>query len=88
MTEPSITCPRCGSTSYHPEDIRQGYCGRCNWWTSDPTLGQVEEWSAPRGPERGSWWQRLARYFGLGPATGGIDVEDGRGAGPGPLPDE
>lgn len=35
----SITCPRCGATSYHPEDIAQGYCGRCHWWTSDPLLG-------------------------------------------------
>lgn len=43
MTEqqPSITCPRCGATSYHPEDIKQGYCGRCHWWTSDPDLGKV-----------------------------------------------
>lgn len=35
----NIECPRCGSISYHPEDIRQGYCGRCHWWTSDETLG-------------------------------------------------
>lgn len=38
--QPSITCPRCGSVSYHPEDIRQGYCGRCHWWTSDKQLGE------------------------------------------------
>lgn len=38
----SITCPRCGAKSYHPEDVRQGYCGRCHWWTSDPQLGQIE----------------------------------------------
>ena len=37
-----ITCPRCGATSHHPEDERQGYCGRCHWWTSDPQLGQLE----------------------------------------------
>lgn len=37
---PSITCPRCGATSYHPGDLAAGYCGRCHWWTSDPTLGQ------------------------------------------------
>lgn len=34
---PSITCPRCGSTSYHPGDVESGYCVRCHWWTSDPT---------------------------------------------------
>ena len=42
MMTDSITCPRCGAKSYHPEDIRQGYCGRCHWWTSDPQLGQIE----------------------------------------------
>jgi ribosomal protein S27AE len=31
---PSITCPRCGRTSYHPKDIEQGYCGNCHDWTS------------------------------------------------------
>lgn len=38
--QPSITCPRCSRTSYHPEDIKQGYCGFCHWWTSDSQLGQ------------------------------------------------
>jgi ribosomal protein L37E len=40
-TQPSITCPECGRTSYHPDDIAQGYCGHCHWWTSDPRLGPV-----------------------------------------------
>jgi hypothetical protein len=31
--QPSFTCPVCGMTSYHPEDIRQGYCGKCHGWT-------------------------------------------------------
>jgi hypothetical protein len=39
---PSITCPRCGATSHHPDDVDQGYCGRCHWWTSDPVLGSPE----------------------------------------------
>lgn len=30
----SFTCPRCGATSYHPEDERNGYCGRCHDWTA------------------------------------------------------
>jgi len=30
----SITCPVCGRTSYNPTDIREGYCGACNDWTS------------------------------------------------------
>jgi len=29
----SFTCPRCGAVSYHPEDVRHGYCGRCHDWT-------------------------------------------------------
>jgi hypothetical protein len=37
----SITCPRCALTSYHPEDVRQLYCGYCHWWTSDPVLGML-----------------------------------------------
>jgi len=27
---PSITCPHCKRTSYHPEDIRHSYCANCN----------------------------------------------------------
>lgn len=30
----SITCPECGMTSYHPEDVRQGYCGNCHEFTT------------------------------------------------------
>lgn len=26
----SITCPKCGATSYNPHDIAERYCGRCN----------------------------------------------------------
>jgi hypothetical protein len=33
---PSITCPRCGRTSQHPDDVREGYCGACHDWTSAP----------------------------------------------------
>lgn len=39
---PSITCPRCGRTSYSPGDIAQKYCGWCHWWTSDSQLGRPE----------------------------------------------
>lgn len=37
--EPSITCPSCGLTSYHPKDIEVGYCGNCHWWTT-PVAGR------------------------------------------------
>lgn len=32
---PSITCPRCGRTSYHPKDIEELYCGHCHMWHED-----------------------------------------------------
>lgn len=41
--QPSITCPRCHRTSFNPNDIQQGYCGNCCWWTSDPVLMHVLE---------------------------------------------
>jgi transcriptional regulator with XRE-family HTH domain len=28
-----ITCPRCGRTSFNPNDVREGYCGNCHDWT-------------------------------------------------------
>jgi hypothetical protein len=30
----SITCPRCGMTSYHPRDVTEGYCAKCHDWTT------------------------------------------------------
>lgn len=30
---PSFTCPRCERTSWHPDDVREGYCGACHDWT-------------------------------------------------------
>lgn len=38
---PSITCPKCGMTSYHPEDVKQGYCGNCHDWTGPTKGGQM-----------------------------------------------
>lgn len=32
--QPSITCPKCGMTSYNPDDIEEGYCGHCCEFTS------------------------------------------------------
>ena len=31
---PSITCPRCGMTSFNENDVEQGYCGNCHDWTT------------------------------------------------------
>lgn len=30
LGEPYIECLVCGSKSFHPEDIRQEYCGSCH----------------------------------------------------------
>lgn len=51
---PSITCPDCGMTSYHPNDIAAGYCGNCHAYTSAPTgeegsfLKMMRELGRPR----------------------------------------
>ncbi len=37
MPEP-FTCPRCGRTSHHPTDVREGYCGACHDWTGDRVI--------------------------------------------------
>lgn len=31
----SITCPECGLTSWHPEDVRYGWCANCEDYTSE-----------------------------------------------------
>lgn len=31
---PSITCPQCSMTSYHPTDIEMGWCSNCKGYTS------------------------------------------------------
>ena len=31
---PSVTCPRCGMTSYSSTDVVEGYCGHCHDWTT------------------------------------------------------
>lgn len=31
----SITCPTCGLTSCHPEDVRNRYCGHCHRFHDD-----------------------------------------------------
>lgn len=35
----SITCRTCGMTSYHPLDIANRFCGRCNRFHEDGTSG-------------------------------------------------
>jgi hypothetical protein len=32
----AVICSRCEQVSFHPDDIRTGYCGNCHDWTSIP----------------------------------------------------
>jgi hypothetical protein len=45
--QPSITCPVCEMTSYHPKDIEMGWCGNCHAYTQDgadgvPSVDRIE----------------------------------------------
>jgi hypothetical protein len=45
-----FTCPRCGRTSHHPDDAREGYCGACHDWTglSEGQRGALDQARATR----------------------------------------
>lgn len=52
----SITCELCGMTSYHPEDVRHHYCGKCHIFHDDIPKGRREPWL-----RRAVWSKLLAR---------------------------
>lgn len=62
---PSITCPKCGRTSYHPEDIRQRFCGVCGFHESlfdaIDRLGKMSSQSDPKPIERPKMLERPVR---------------------------
>ena len=73
MTAPGgFTCPRCGRTSYHPDDLLSGYCGACHDWTAEADRLRVrfrlfieqqladERWVSLQGDD----FERLARAVG------------------------
>jgi hypothetical protein len=37
----SFTCPRCGRTSHHPDDVRERYCGACHEFTDDVAFDEA-----------------------------------------------
>lgn len=39
-------CPECEHVSYNANDVREGYCGHCHWWTGDGLL--YELWQVER----------------------------------------
>ncbi len=53
MTDkPSITCPICGLTSYHPKDIEHGFCGNCHLFRDDISVDELvaDEFKVKGGP--------------------------------------
>ena len=66
MSTAAFTCPCCGAVSRNPNDLEQGYCGRCHWWTGDPALGppHLEEPCEWRGgnPEFEAFRQEFAEH--------------------------
>jgi hypothetical protein len=56
----SRTCPKCGMTSYNPDDIREGYCGNCHDWVIlPPTVKQFGD------PRKDATWQLLPAEPGV-----------------------
>jgi hypothetical protein len=53
--QPSYTCPRCGRTSYNPQDALQGYCGHCHTFEDQNALTEALE----RGSE--PFWMQDVR---------------------------
>lgn len=48
MSAPSFTCPICGRTSWHPQDVEHGYCGACHAYTAEPLpLDELRPWHCP-----------------------------------------
>jgi hypothetical protein len=72
----SVTCPRCGRTSHHPDDAREGFCGACRDWTSPPAdVGRVTCYCRWRGCFAGCpcichLWSGVERLRGSGQGNG------------------
>lgn len=56
---PSFTCPACGATSYHPMDVRYGYCGRCHDFTGEPTDFIFLDYFEPQTEEQAAFSERV-----------------------------
>lgn len=46
-----FACPDCGAFSYHPEDIKNQYCGRCHEFKGEPYEVEVDLLSEVPDPE-------------------------------------
>lgn len=58
----SFTCPVCQARSYHPDDVRYGYCGRCHAFTgADPVQVAARGSDGPLAAEDADAGSRLPR---------------------------
>ncbi|MBF6299030.1 hypothetical protein IU459_15975 [Nocardia amamiensis] len=81
MNLPSITCPACGSVSYHPADIEQRYCGRCHMFHSQlgapAPLSGADVLESELGDERVDEWLRTQAAIFRERLAGHLDIEAG-----------
>lgn len=71
---PSFVCPKCRRTSWHPDDVKNGYCGHCHEFVSVdgfvtvPTVPELAVMGLARPLEDGAWWvsSEGARLLGAG----------------------
>lgn len=76
-TTPGITCPVCTRTSYHPEDIREGYCVACHAFTAFTAAPDSCSMRAKAEVHAGGIVTvHLAGYFGQDPGLVGQALGD------------
>lgn len=74
---PSFTCPWCGSTSWHPSDVAEEYCGHCHVFVGDlelleetPTAADLAREGLARPLDRkgaaGTYWVGAEGHEALG----------------------
>lgn len=68
MSADSITCPRCGRTSWNSNDVREGYCGFCHAFTRGEPPAEIPSCGSCDRPMRLDSVFRLAHEEGESPA--------------------
>lgn len=56
----TFTCPVCGETSHHPDDVRHGYCGRCHAFTRDEAARVIRLTRRPAIERLVEGWDQLS----------------------------
>lgn len=73
VQEASITCPRCGMTSFNPNDVSEGYCGNCHDYTGQDNPGSkvfYTQWIADYDVAEGKQiWSAFCGGCGVAVAT-------------------